>query len=72
VRSFIFYTPPQILLGRSSQGDFGECHVACMGEKRNVCKVLMGKPEGKNHLEDQGIDGRMGSGWILGRLAGGV
>jgi hypothetical protein len=23
----------------------------------NVYKVLMGKPEGKNHLEDQGVDG---------------
>jgi hypothetical protein len=25
-----------------------------------------------DHLEDQGIDGRMGSEWILGRLARGV
>jgi hypothetical protein len=25
-----------------------------------------------DHLEDQGVDGRMGSEWILGRLAGGV
>jgi hypothetical protein len=40
--------------------------------ERNVYRVLMGKQEGKNHLEDQGIDGRMGSEWILGRLAGGV
>jgi hypothetical protein len=24
------------------------------------------------HLEDQGVDGRMGSEWILGRLTGGV
>jgi hypothetical protein len=43
-----------------------------MGEERNVYRVLMRKPEGKNHLEDQGIDGRMGSQWILGKLAGGV
>jgi hypothetical protein len=34
-------------------------------------KVLMGKPEGKRPLEDQGIDGRMGSEWILQRWAGG-
>jgi hypothetical protein len=33
-------------------------------------KVLMGKPEGKRPLEDQGIDGRMGSEWILQRWAG--
>jgi hypothetical protein len=26
----------------------------------------------RDHLEDQGIDGRMGSEWMLGRLAGGV
>jgi hypothetical protein len=32
----------------------------------------MGKPEERDHLEDQGVDGRMGSEWILGRLAGGV
>jgi hypothetical protein len=25
-------------------------HVACIGEKRNACKILMGKPEGKSPL----------------------
>jgi hypothetical protein len=43
-----------------------------MGEERKVYKVLMGTPEGKRPLEDQGICGRMGSEWILGRLAWGV
>jgi hypothetical protein len=43
-----------------------------MGEDRKVYRVLVGKPEGKNHLEDQGVDGRMESEWILGILAGGV
>jgi hypothetical protein len=28
------------------------------GEKRGACGVLVGKPEGKNHLEDLGLDGR--------------
>jgi hypothetical protein len=33
-----------------------------MGEERNVYRVSIGKPEGKrDHLEDQGVDGRMGS-----------
>jgi hypothetical protein len=41
-----------------------------MGEERNVNRVLVGKPEGKRYLEDQGVDGRMGSEWILGRFAG--
>jgi hypothetical protein len=40
--------------------------------ERNVYKVLMGKPEERDHLEDQGVDGKMGSEWILGTLAGGV
>jgi hypothetical protein len=46
-------------------------HVACMVEGSNMYRVLVGKPDGKNHLEDQGIGGRMGSKWTLGRLAGG-
>jgi hypothetical protein len=31
----------------------------------------VGKPEGRNHFKDQGVDGRMGSEWTLGRLVGG-
>jgi hypothetical protein len=42
-----------------------------MGDRRNLYKVLVEKPEGKNHLKDQGIDGRMGSKSTLGRLVGG-
>jgi hypothetical protein len=45
-------------------------HMACMGEGRNVYRVLVRKPEGKNHLEDRGMDGRLGSKCILGRLGG--
>jgi hypothetical protein len=41
-----------------------------MAERRNVYRVLVGKPKGKNYLEDQGIVGRMGSKWTLVRLAG--
>jgi hypothetical protein len=38
-----------------------------------VYKVLMGKPEGeRDQSGDQGVGGRMGSEWILGRFAGGV
>jgi hypothetical protein len=43
-------------------------HVARMREERKVYGVLVGKPEGKNHLEKQGVDGGMRSEWILGRL----
>jgi hypothetical protein len=29
----------------------------CMREMRNMFRILIGKTEGKNHLEDIGIDG---------------
>jgi hypothetical protein len=31
----------------------------CMREMRNMFRILIGKTEGKNHLEDIGIDGRI-------------
>jgi len=34
-------------------------HLACMGEVRNAYKISVGKPEGKSHLEDLSIDGRI-------------
>jgi hypothetical protein len=68
----ILYSSPYIARQIKSRRMRWAGHVACMGEERNVYKVLMGKPEGKNHLEDQDVDGRIGSEWILGRLAGGV
>jgi hypothetical protein len=54
-------------------------HVARMGEGRSVCRVLVGKPEGKRllgrprrrcednikmDLREIGIDGRTGFGWL--------
>jgi hypothetical protein len=32
--------------------------VARMGETRNVCNILVGKPERKTPSEDLGVDGR--------------
>jgi hypothetical protein len=43
-----------------------------MGEEKEVYKVLVEKPEERDHLEDQGVDGSMGSEWIMGRVAWGV
>jgi hypothetical protein len=40
-----------------------------MGEERKVYKAFMGKPGERNHSEDRGVDGRLESEWILGRLA---
>jgi hypothetical protein len=34
-------------------------HVACMVEKKSVYRVLVGKPEGKRSLGDQGVDGKI-------------
>ena len=34
-------------------------YVARMGEKIGTYRVLVGKPEGKRHLEDPGVDGRI-------------
>jgi len=38
-------------------------HVARMG--RSVYRVLMGKPEGKGHRGDTGVDGRIIIRWIF-------
>jgi hypothetical protein len=43
-----------------------------MKRGRNVCRVLVGKPEGEKHLEDQEVDGRMGLKWTSVRLFQGV
>jgi hypothetical protein len=56
VRSFIIRAYSQILLGRSRRMRWTG-HVARMGEEGKVCKVLVGKPEGKTPL------GRPGRRW---------
>jgi hypothetical protein len=64
------YSSPDIIETNSRRMRWAG-HVARMGEGRNVYRVLVGKPVGKDHLQDQGVDGRLGSKWTLGRLAGG-
>jgi hypothetical protein len=36
-------------------------HAIGVRKEFHMYRVLVGKPEGKNHLKDQGVDGRMGS-----------
>jgi hypothetical protein len=40
-------------------------HVARMGEKRGAYRILMGRPEGRDHLRDPGVDGRIILKWIF-------
>jgi hypothetical protein len=37
------------------------------GEIRNAYKILVGKPEGKRPLEDEGLDWKIILKWILGK-----
>ena len=45
-------------------------HVARMGERSSVYRVLVGIPEGKRHLEDPDIDGRIILRWIFRKWEG--
>ena len=42
------------------------------GERRGAYSVLLGKPEGKNHLEEPGIDGKIILRWIFRKLDWGM
>jgi hypothetical protein len=73
IRRFVFCTHPPIIIRQiKSKRVRWAGHVACMGEERNVYRVLVESLEERDHLKDQGVDGRIGSEWILERLAGGV
>ena len=47
-------------------------HVACMGERRGVYRVLVGKPEGKRPMGRPGADGRIILRWIFRKWDAGV
>jgi hypothetical protein len=47
-------------------------HVGHMGKERKCTRFWWEGPKEKDHLKDQGKDERMGSKWILARLAGRV
>jgi hypothetical protein len=66
------YLSPDIIRQIKSRRMRWAGQVSRMGEGRNALRILVEKHEGKNHLEDQGIDGIMGSKWALGRLVRGV
>jgi hypothetical protein len=47
----ILYSSPHIIRQIKSRRMRWAGHVACMGQRRNVYRVLVGKPEGKRALE---------------------
>ena len=40
-------------------------HVVRMGKKKSLFRVLVGKPEEREHLKDPGVDGRIILRWIF-------
>jgi hypothetical protein len=61
------YTSPDTIRVIKSRGMRWMGHVTHMGVMRNAYKILVGKPEGKRHSEDLGIDGKIVLEWILGK-----
>jgi hypothetical protein len=43
-----------------------------MGLRRGACRVLVGKLRERDHLEDQGVEGRIILRWIFRRWDGGM
>ena len=58
------YSSPNIVRVIKSRRMRWAAHVARMREERGVYRVLVGKPEGKNHWGDLGVDGWIILGWI--------
>jgi hypothetical protein len=46
-------------------------HEALMGDTRDTYRVLVGRPEGRDHLEDLGVDRRVILKWIFKKWNGG-
>jgi len=46
-------------------------HVALTGKGRDTCRVLVGKPRGKDNLEHPGVDRRLILRWIFRKWDGG-
>jgi hypothetical protein len=68
----ILYSSPNIIGKMKSRRKRRVGHVVSMGEERKCTRIWWESQKERDHLEDQSVDGRMGSEWVLGRLAGGV
>jgi hypothetical protein len=53
------YSTPNIVRVIKSRRVRWAGHVARMGEKGGAYRILVGRPEGRHHLRDPGVDGRI-------------
>jgi hypothetical protein len=65
------YSSPDIIRQVKANQVGGACGTHGRGEKK-CTRFWWESPKEREHLEDQGVGGKMGSEWILGRLAWGV
>ena len=66
------YSSPNIIRVIKSGRMRWAVYVARMGERRGADRVLVWKPERKNHLEDPGVDWRIILKWIFRTWDGGA
>ena len=59
------YSSPNIIRVIKSRRMRWARHIARMGERRGVYRVVVGKPEGKTRLEDSGLGRRIILRWIF-------
>jgi hypothetical protein len=62
-----FYASTKIIRVIISRGMRWAEHVTWIGEMRNAYKILVGKPEGRDHLEDLSVDGKIILKWNAGK-----
>jgi hypothetical protein len=65
------YSSPNIVRLIKSRRMRCAVYVARMGQRRGAYRVLVGKPDGKNLLEDLGVDGKAILKWIFSMWDGG-
>jgi len=66
------YSSPNILRAIKSRRMRWTGHLARMDEERGMYRFLVGKPEGKNHWGDLGVDGWIILAWISRRWDVGI
>jgi hypothetical protein len=64
------YSSPNIITRIKLLRKMWAGHVARVGQERNCTRFWSESAWEKGHSVDRDVDGRMGSEWILGRLAG--